>query len=737
MNIKITFSLLIFFLLGILKVSAQEFIFPIREVKDRSFAIVIDSKTWVNCREAILDYRDVLDGEGLPAFILASEWQDPEEIKTLLYRLYQENNLEGAVFIGEIPIPMIRKAQHMTSAFKMDEDRFPMRESSVPSDRFYDDFDLKFDFIGQDSISKDFFYYNLSPMSPQEICCDIYTGRIKPIKGDDVDYYLQIRDYLAKVVDAHKEKNHLDEFVSYTGEGSYSNSLTAWQSEQQTLDEQFPKVFDRRKNARFIRYNMWDYPKKEILKHLQREETDLMVFHEHGMPERQYLSGTPAFKTSREQLEVLKAGIRQKIRDAMEAGKDCQKEMQKWADRFQVDSSWWQGFNRKECIEEDSLTDLKTGIILEEVPWIAPNVRMVIFDACYNGDFREDDYIAGRYIFSSGKCIAAYANSVNVLQDKSANDLLGLLGLGVRIGFWAQCTNILESHILGDPTYRFASACCVEERDAWTARKQSKQFWLDLLHSTGYPDVQNLALIRLYQNSMTGISDTLKYYFEYSPYSMVRYQCMTLLEKINDRNFHEVLKKAVRDPYEFIRRTSIDRMGKVGKQEFLPYIVRSGIEDYFSQRVVFNVQMALGLYRWKDIKECLEKELSHASVLNKEEIIKQMEQKHSKEWQYKAAMNLADGSIPDRNKIFEIRYLKNANYHPGLPFFLKTLKNPEASIDIRLALMESLAWFRLSEHKDSIVKVCTEILNGKDEDPRMIEEATRAFNRLTRQVKNR
>ena len=40
-------------------------------------------------------------------------------------RLYRESRLEGAVFIGDIPIPMIRKAQHMTSAFKMDEEKSP------------------------------------------------------------------------------------------------------------------------------------------------------------------------------------------------------------------------------------------------------------------------------------------------------------------------------------------------------------------------------------------------------------------------------------------------------------------------------------------------------------------------------------------------------------------------------------------------------------------------------------
>jgi len=36
---------------------------------------------------------------------------------------------------------MIRDAQFLTSAFKMDQKR-PWQQSSIPSDRYYDDFDF-------------------------------------------------------------------------------------------------------------------------------------------------------------------------------------------------------------------------------------------------------------------------------------------------------------------------------------------------------------------------------------------------------------------------------------------------------------------------------------------------------------------------------------------------------------------------------------------------------------------
>src|SRR3989339_1967391 len=135
--------------------------------------------------------------------------------------MYQNHNLKGAIFIGQIPVAMIRDAQHFTSAFKMDQELFPYKSSSVPSDRFYDDFDLKFDYLGKDSVNKLFHYYSLRWDSPQKISSDIYSGRLKPtLPGDDG--YAQIRWYFKKLVAQRAKENELNIITSFTGEGSFS-----------------------------------------------------------------------------------------------------------------------------------------------------------------------------------------------------------------------------------------------------------------------------------------------------------------------------------------------------------------------------------------------------------------------------------------------------------------------------------------------------------------------------------
>ena len=113
--------------------------------KNNGFAIVVDQVTYNKVQTEIESYaKAIQEKEKLVPIIVIDKWGIPDSIRNELIRLYKQPNaaIEGAVFIGDIPIPMIRDAQHLTSAFKMDQNTFGWHESSVPSDRFYDDFDL-------------------------------------------------------------------------------------------------------------------------------------------------------------------------------------------------------------------------------------------------------------------------------------------------------------------------------------------------------------------------------------------------------------------------------------------------------------------------------------------------------------------------------------------------------------------------------------------------------------------
>ena len=712
-------------LCSMLSLQAQTFVKPAMKVKDTSFAVITDEGTYRACEAELKAYQATLEKEGLPTFIVYNEWKTPEDVKKAIAKLYKKNKLEGVVFVGEIPIPMIRKAQHMTSAFKMDEKNNVWRDSSVPSDRFYDDFDLQFDFLKQDSVENNFFYYNLAVESPQRIQCDIYSARVKAIDNGE-DPYAQISRYFKKTVAEHRTNNKLDQFFSYTGDGSYSNSLTAWTPETFTIREQLPGVFDKEGRARFIRYNFSAYPKDDVINMLKREDLDLSIFHEHGVPERQYLSGSPATNRWNTHMDAMKYYYRSLARKKQGDKKAFDEMLDKMKNKYGLDSTWIAGYADPKVIAEDSLLDLRTGIILPEVTDFKPNSRMVIFDACYNGDFREKDYIAGRYIMSEGKCVTTFANSVNVLQDKMANEMLGLLGMGARVGQWAKLTNILESHIIGDPTLRFQSINGVDANALFKAPYDEGRM-LELLQSP-YADIQNFALHNLYRNGYPGISTLLRKTFETSPFMMVRFTSLALLEKIGDKNFQEVLPLAIRDSYEFIRRTSIRMMQHVGLNEYVYPQIKAYVEDNLSERVAFNIVLGLHVFDETAVREAIDKVMAETYVLqDKEEMREALEKANNNRSMQK---ELLSKETAERWRILYCNSLKNYMAHACVDGLLDLLVDSNESEKLKASLLEALAWFTHSYRKPDILQTCDQLRKDKNLSESLREEANRTYYRL-------
>ncbi len=690
-----------------------------------SFAVVVDNETYAACKNEIDSYKALLQKEGLFASILSSNWNTPQQVKDALYKLYKTDNLQGAIFIGNIPIVMVRDAQHLTTAFKMDQERNPMFQSSVPSDRFYDDFDLLFNYIKKDSINSLFFYYSLDANSPQKIESDIYTGRLKPTKRGEAGYD-QIRKYFKKLIQERSTSNKLDVLCSYTGEGSFSNSLTAWKEEPVILREQFPQAFKTANSAKFYMFYMYPVMKDVIAKELQRPELDLMLFHEHGMPNRQYLTGEPA--ESENLVESAKLAFRERLR--RESGNPAKVKMlkEKYMSTFKIDSTWFNGTFDREIIIKDSLEELRRGIVLEDVPVIKPNARIVLFDACYNGDFREDRYIAGEYIFSDGKTLVTLGNSVNVLQDKSSGDMLGLLGLGFRVGEWARMTNILESHIIGDPTFRFAD----NKRAQIDFNSTNADYWLKVLSAEKHPDLQSLALHKLFSLNYKEMSSLLtKTYFSSSSY-MVRLQCIHLLPFYNDNNFKEVLKSSIYDPYEFIRRKSVYAMGRVGYDEFIPSVVSVYINDYLDERVAFNAVFAFDMLDIPKVKAEFEKQLSQNSAIYdkaraKDQFFKRIE---SRERLAAGSLNLTDKKMKKGERLFSVSFLRNNNYHTPVERYLATLADKSEDSLIRLRLAEALGWYTYSYKKQIIIDSCKKIASEEPDGSALKNELIKTANRL-------
>lgn len=692
-----------------------------------SFAVITDLQTFEKCRPSLESYKRMLESEGLGVYVIAQKWQSPDEVRARLQELYLHARLEGCVLVGDVPVAMVTRAQHLTSAFKMDERKNDIHEASVPSDRFYDDFDLEF--LPQGTPAKGLFhYYELAPTSLQYISCDIYSGRIRAQKSLG-DPYRQISRYLDKAVEAHRTASHFDRFVSYTGHGSYSNSLVAWRSEQLLLDEQFGDAFRHGYGAKFLRYSMLPWMKEQVIRELRRPDVDMMVFHEHGMPHRQYLSGTPYVTDAEEAVEELGYIFREQMRRS----ESNRRRMIRKAEEMGLDTTVYCNLSSHDRDRLDSIADLRSGILVDEVADIAPCPRFVLFDACYNGDFREEDFIAGHYIMSEGDCVVSFANSVNVLQDKSAFDLLGLLGEGLRIGAWAKNIHILESHVIGDPTYHFRAA-----HPEWgdfneLARSRDVRYWRSVSEHP-LPDMQNLAAIRLYEAGDREVEEFLLGQVLSSPYAVVRYNAFRLLHSLGGAAYKEALHCAAHDSFEFMRRVAVTQMGRTGDEDFIPELIDLYVRDRHAARIVFNIGQSLLCFEPSKVQAAIEEYFASKTFFHagkyRDELLAMVTPHNGKSSGEEAVEVILNPDERMSWRLMYISFLKNRPYHQHLDRLLPILLDSTQPEELRVRLAESLAWFDHSVFKPQIIRAGYALLESGEGSEELHKEVLRMIRRL-------
>ncbi len=357
------------------------------------FAVVIDPQSYKEAQAEIDQYLEVVKSRGLYPILVIDRWGIPDSIRQELIRLHQDKQhpIEGCVLIGDIPVPMVRDAQHMASAFKMDQDRFPRIESHIPSDRFYDCFDLKFDYIDQDSSR--WYYYSLRADGAQKLAPTIYSARITPRDNERGERYEKLRRYMKRVNEADKNNRELLNVLMFGGDGNLSGSFAARTDAKIEFYEQFPWMNDQFLSVVYLDYTRDKHIKTRLTDELQFPKTDYALLSHHGDPTIQYLSGT---KDPRDILVTKEfANFHPQTR------------------LVSLDACYNGSFHLDDNIQEAYLFGEGNGTLL------------------------------------------VLANSVNAIQDKWVNRYTGLMGLGMRAGFLAKLGTFMEFHLFGDPTYAY------------------------------------------------------------------------------------------------------------------------------------------------------------------------------------------------------------------------------------------------------------------------------------------
>lgn len=699
-----------------------------------SFAVVIDAATYDKCHTEVEAYRDALQKDGLAVYIISNEWNSPEEVRAELAKLYKSNSkrmpLEGCVFIGDVPYVSVQNAQHMTTAFKMNEERFPIDEASVTSDRFYDDLNLKFEFIKRDSLDELRYYYKLAEDSPQHLNPTFYSGRIHYPEQMGGDKYEATAKYLRKVVAERERQEKIDYMVTFAGAAYNSDCLVTWMDERVMLGEIFPQLNRndymalKQLNFRMHNYNMT----YRLFSELERDEVDIMLFNEHGSPDKQHISGDGQIESFDARLEALRYNVYSAIRREERKGEKGDVEGAKayFKERYHLTDKFFEEYNnpKKSTKDPDDLT-------LEDLNGKTLNPRFVVFNACYNGSFHQPGYVAGSYIFGDGRTVVAQGNTVNVLQDRWTYELFGLLTHGVRVGQYNRMVATLEGHIIGDPAFRFAPT--VEgslAQDMVTKRVQKGKnvvYWASLLDAPN-ADIQSLALRMLSDGGAISAKELLNKYRTCN-YATTRMECLKLIMRNGScPESIAAVGEALYDSYELVRRNAATYAWMLGAEELSDKIADVLINYPESQRVSFILNRAMEMLP-EDVAMTAFDKAAAASLYPEKENIEALGTylKRSQKSKHSEMDCLFDSEAKLAQRISAIRGVRNNTYHEYVGEMIELVNDASQPAELRVAVVEALGWFVASPRKAEIIAACEAL---KTDNKALAAEAQQTINRL-------
>jgi len=711
--------------------TADSEILPPEAIHPTSLALIVDQATFEAAEAELAAYRRAVESDGLSTWLVVSEWESPEAVRDAIVGLADRKpTLEGVLLVGMIPVAMIRDGQHLTSAFKMDQERFPIRQSSVPSDRIYDDFDLEFDFLERDEEEEYLFYYSLRADSAQRIEKEIYSARLFPPEQGPAGIE-RIRAFLerrARQVAAHAP---LVNALSFSGHGYRSECLDAWRWEQRALEEQMPWLVEPGARLTSYHHTMTDDLKPLLFHELEQEPLQLVLFHHHGAPDTQYLLGDPEASSMTTQIDEIQRFLRGRLRRAKEREEPVADTQLELMASYGIPLSWFEDVFDEERTKADEAIAAKQNATVAETAELVPRAELVFFDACFNGRFIDRPSIAASYVFGGGDTAAAVGNTVNVLQDVWADEFIGLVGHGARIGQVHRLKNTLESHLIGDPSLRFAPAAEVDAA-ALLAGGLDDETAKGLLQSP-HVALRCLAVAHLGEASDEGSRKDLAAICRFAPASTVRLEALRGLARRRAPELDVLLEETLHDPFELTRRLSTRLMGDIGHDRYAPLLVRTLALDP-SRRVSFGAKGALEKLDPAVVKDAFEAFLKgEGAGLARNEALREALERQASPPPFLAERmtTILDEEEELEKRISAARLFRNYRVHHFVPELVARALATDEDPALRTVLLEMLGWFAYSCKRETIVAACSDIIATEDTPERVRQEAKKTMQRLT------
>ena len=286
------------------------------------------------------------------------------------------------------------------------------------------------------------------------------------------------------------------------------------------------------------------------------------------------------------------------------------------------------------------------------------------------------------------------------------------MAAGMRIGHFTRLTCFLENHLIGDPTLRFAPTVDAgfDINQALMLKTQDIAFWKKQLVSP-LADMQALALRELSDANYKGMVSLLEESYFSSPSFMVRLEALRLLALNYPSQSINVMKAALNDSYELIRRYAAEYVEKNGSPELLSAWMAGYLQRAHEKRFRFKVTGGLDAFPYADTKAELEKQANQLTLFDRSHVDALLKQLPRNE--QGMARDIETITNPESKPSHVRRDLRIFRNHPvggkPLEMIIDFVKDDSRPTDQRLIAAEVLGWYNLYHNKASIVSALKDI----------------------------
>lgn len=698
-----------------------------------STALVVDAATHESARASLDAWRAAHAARGVGVVLVLSEDASAEALREELRRLHREARVEGAVLAGGLPVPMLRGAQHLTSAFKMDEDVHPREDSSVPSDAYYADFDLTWRGLPRAAGDGSLQWFELEGSSTQKLERDIWISRVAfegPRARAALASYFEGR---AREIEAGARP--LVRATSFEGHAHMSESLDAWSARRELWREALPGLFGPATQGSGS-WSAWHHHEgarafSGFLRDLADPRLDLCVVHAHGDVDAQLFQGEPQTSTTEARRAALLRGLRSRLRRAVADGESLDAARGRLAGEAQVPVEWLLDAMQPEVEAADRAHAAALVLDASGVRSARPRAKVALLDQCFMGAFQREGDVATAWL-EGGATRVVVANSVDVSQDIVAEEHLGQIASGEWLGRWHKRSPFLESQCLGDGTFGFATARGGVPVDPWAEAAWSNDQLSALLGATGVGAREREQAAWMLARRGALSNDAARQLLQRDPAACVRLQALRALAATRSDDFAGVLELVARDGNELLRRKAIELMVEVGETEHIRLLALAALFDP-SPRVAFDAREGLrrlhpDIVRAElaDLAQHLGPRLDAPGVRAE---LEELAQSPLRAFADELAA-LSDPSCAVRKLVESARRFRVHRVQRAVPPLLALAEDSSRPVAARIAAAEALGWHGYDRSRSMIAARLQALFESKDASRPLAEAALKSALRL-------